>query len=599
MCGIAGIINTKNLKVNDNIISTVTDAAAHRGPDGRGVFIDNNVAIGHRRLSIIDLSNHANQPMQYGDDLFIVFNGEIYNYIEIKNELIKEGFYFSTKSDTEVILAAYKYWGKDCLNKFNGMWAFAIYDKAKQEVFCARDRFGVKPFYYATINNQFVFASEIKQLLVLMPNRKVNQQILADYLVTGFEEHKNTTFFESILKLPAAHFLLFDLKSNQYEIKKYYTIKTDSTISTLGIEDAVELYHNTFEDAVKLRMRSDVKVGTCLSGGVDSSVIAYYASKIYTGSNKFTAIHASSIDNNNDELPYAKTVSNSLNLDLQITKPTEASFIEVLNNLVTTQEEPFGSPSIAMQYFVMRMAKETGTTVLLDGQGGDETLLGYERYYPALIKSLPLVKKIAALKEISENSKLNLLQSVLYTMYFSNSSIRINQLKRKAAFYHKSFTSYVDYSPIIQLADSYNNIEQLQKLEIETTQLSHLLKYEDKNSMAHGIETRLPFLDYRCVETALSINIQHKINKGWTKYCLRKMADKKLPDSIIWRKNKIGFEAPTNVWLKNNEHIALQLKKSAILNKILKNVRVEQLDNKQKWKLFNIALWENVFQVEV
>jgi asparagine synthase (glutamine-hydrolysing) len=599
MCGIAGIINTKNLKVNDNIISTVTDAAAHRGPDGRGVFIDNNVAIGHRRLSIIDLSNHANQPMQYGDDLFIVFNGEIYNYIEIKNELIKEGFYFSTKSDTEVILAAYKYWGKDCLNKFNGMWAFAIYDKAKQEVFCARDRFGVKPFYYATINNQFVFASEIKQLLVLMPNRKVNQQILADYLVTGFEEHKNTTFFESILKLPAAHFLLFDLKSNLYEIKKYYTIKTDSTISTLGIEDAVELYHNTFEDAVKLRMRSDVKVGTCLSGGVDSSVIAYYASKIYTGSNKFTAIHASSIDNNNDELPYAKTVSNSLNLDLQITKPTEASFIEVLNNLVTTQEEPFGSPSIAMQYFVMRMAKETGTTVLLDGQGGDETLLGYERYYPALIKSLPLVKKIAALKEISENSKLNLLQSVLYTMYFSNSSIRINQLKRKAAFYHKSFTSYVDYSPIIQLADSYNNIEQLQKLEIETTQLSHLLKYEDKNSMAHGIETRLPFLDYRCVETALSINIQHKINKGWTKYCLRKMADKKLPDSIIWRKNKIGFEAPTNVWLKNNEHIALQVKKSAILNKILKNVKIENLDNKQKWKLFNIALWENVFQVEV
>ena len=599
MCGIAGIINTKNLKVNDNIISTVTDAAAHRGPDGRGVFIDNNVAIGHRRLSIIDLSNHANQPMQYGDDLFIVFNGEIYNYIEIKNELIKEGFYFSTKSDTEVILAAYKYWGKDCLNKFNGMWAFAIYDKAKQEVFCARDRFGVKPFYYATINNQFVFASEIKQLLVLMPNRKVNQQILADYLVTGFEEHKNTTFFESILKLPAAHFLLFDLKSNLYEIKKYYTIKTDSTISTLGIEDAVELYHNIFEDAVKLRMRSDVKVGTCLSGGVDSSVIAYYASKIYTGSNKFTAIHASSIDNNNDELPYAKTVSNSLNLDLQITKPTEASFIEVLNNLVTTQEEPFGSPSIAMQYFVMKMARNNGTTVLLDGQGGDETLLGYERYYPALIKSLPLVKKIAALKEISENSKLNLLQSVLYTMYFSNSSIRINQLKRKAAFYHKSFTSYVDYSPIIQLADSYNNIEKLQKLEIETTQLSHLLKYEDKNSMAHGIETRLPFLDYRCVETALSINIQHKINKGWTKYCLRKMADKKLPDSIIWRKNKIGFEAPTNVWLKNNEHIALQVKKSAILNKILKNVKIEHLDNKQKWKLFNIALWENVFQVEV
>jgi asparagine synthase (glutamine-hydrolysing) len=599
MCGIAGIINTKNLKVNDNIISTVTDAAAHRGPDGRGVFIDNNVAIGHRRLSIIDLSNHANQPMQYGDDLFIVFNGEIYNYIEIKNELIKEGFYFSTKSDTEVILAAYKYWGKDCLNKFNGMWAFAIYDKAKQEVFCARDRFGVKPFYYATINNQFVFASEIKQLLVLMPNRKVNQQILADYLVTGFEEHKNTTFFESILKLPAAHFLLFDLKSNLYEIKKYYTIKTDSTISTLGIEDAVELYHNIFEDAVKLRMRSDVKVGTCLSGGVDSSVIAYYASKIYTGSNKFTAIHASSIDNNNDELPYAKTVSNSLNLDLKITKPTEASFIEVLNNLVTTQEEPFGSPSIAMQYFVMKMARNNGTTVLLDGQGGDETLLGYERYYPALIKSLPLVKKIAALKEISENSKLNLLQSVLYTMYFSNSSIRINQLKRKAAFYHKSFTSYVDYSPIIQLADSYNNIEKLQKLEIETTQLSHLLKYEDKNSMAHGIETRLPFLDYRCVETALSINIQHKINKGWTKYCLRKMADKKLPDSIIWRKNKIGFEAPTNVWLKNNEHIALQVKKSAILNKILKNVKIEHLDNKQKWKLFNIALWENVFQVEV
>lgn len=597
MCGIAGIINQKNRAVEEAVINNLTDAVAHRGPDGRGVLINNNVALGHRRLSIIDLSTQANQPMCYGDDLAIVFNGEIYNYLEIKSTLIKQGFTFKTHSDTEVILAAYKHWGKNCLQHFNGMWAFAIYDKKNQEIFCARDRFGVKPFYYATINNQWVFGSEIKQLLTLQDKATVNKQILADYLIIGFEEHQETTFFENISKLMPAHYLTYNLAQHTYKIEKYYEVKINSALANLNEEDSIQAYKNVFESSINLRLRSDVKVGTCLSGGIDSSAVALFASKQYTqqGGGVFNAIHASSTEKLNDESSYAKIVSDYLRLQLYITQPTKQNFEETLNKVIEAQEEPFGSPSIMMQYFVMQKAKETGTTVMLDGQGGDETFLGYERYFPALVKALPAYKKPKALLNFAKYSKLSIAQTIFYYFYFTNANVRINRLKQKAAIYNNDFINQTNFDLVRKLSESYNDVHALQKMEISTTQLTHLLKYEDRNSMAHGIEARLPFLDFRCVETALSLNNEFKISKGWSKFLLRKMINQQLPDDIVWRKNKIGFEAPVQTWLSNNNNIDIAIKQSHLLNSILKKQTLNTLDFKTRWKLYNVALWEQRF----
>jgi asparagine synthase (glutamine-hydrolysing) len=601
MCGIAGIINQNNHVVDESVINSITDTVAHRGPDGRGIYIHNNIALGHRRLSIIDLSAHANQPMFYGDDLVIVFNGEIYNYIELREELKQAGFSFQTQSDTEVILAAYKHWGNSCLNRFNGMWAFAIYDKAKQKIFCARDRFGIKPFYYAVINHQFVFGSEIRQLLELMPQRKANLSVLADYFVTGFEEHKADTFFEGIRKLLPAHYLEYDLNTHRFNISRYYEVNIDPSVASLSLDESTALYESVFADAVKLRLRSDVKVGTCLSGGVDSSAVALFASQEYAKhtTQKFSAVNASSTEKHNDESGYAKTVSDALNLDLHITQPSADNFLSVLDKTIVTQEEPFGSPSIIMQYFVMQKARETGTIVMLDGQGGDETFLGYERYFPALVKSQPFIKRFLSLLEIAQNTKLNFAEVLFYYFYFTRSNIRIRRTKRRASIFKADFVAHTDFSLVKKFSDSYNDIIALQKMEIETTQLAHLLKYEDRNSMAHGIEARLPFLDYRCVETALAINNKFKIKDGWTKYIVRNMMNDNLPASIVWRTNKIGFEAPTSSWLRDSEEIENVIKQSVLLKSILKKISSEQWDNKLKWKLYNVAKWEQLFNVSV
>jgi asparagine synthase (glutamine-hydrolysing) len=600
MCGIAGIINQNNEIVDEALINRIIDAVAHRGPNGRGIYIDNNIALGHRRLSIIDLSEHANQPMFYGNDMVIVFNGEIYNYLEIREELKKEGFSFQTQSDTEVILAAYKHWGNNCLHQFNGMWAFAIYDKAKQKIFCARDRFGIKPFYSSIINHQFVFGSEIRQLIELMREKKANIPVLADYLVNGFEEHNNETFFEGILKLLPSHYLEYDISSHRFSISRYYEVKIDTSVSSLDFKEATDLYQRVFENAVKLRLRSDVKVGTCLSGGLDSSAVALTASQEYSKhtSQKFTAVHAASLEKENDESKYAAIVSDYLNLDLQITKPEVTDFISAADTIITVQEEPFGSPSIIMQYFVMQKARETGTIVMLDGQGGDETFLGYERYYPAMVKSLPFLHRFGALLEIAQNSKLNFAEIIFYHLYFTRSNIRIRRNKKRASLFKDAFIAQTDFNLIKRLSECYNDVYALQKMEIETTQLAHLLKYEDRNSMAHGIEARLPFLDYRCVETALSINNDFKIKDGWTKYPVRRMIDGKLPEEIVWRKNKIGFEAPVKTWLSSSTEINQAIQQSPLLNKIMKEKKPEQWDNKLKWKLYNIARWEKLFNVQ-
>ncbi len=603
MCGISGIINKNNKKVLKEEIKKINDLISHRGPDDEGFFFGDNFAFGHRRLAILDLSNDGHQPMHYLDKYTITYNGEIYNYLELREELIKEGYTFISNTDTEVILASYDKWGENCVNKFNGMWAFAIYNKEKNIIFCSRDRFGIKPFYYTEIDGKFIFGSEIKQLLPFFQINFVNTKVLMDYLILGYEEHTNETFFKNIYKLEQSHILIYDLETHIIQIKKYYDITKDYSKSNDKEKEAIEIYKKFFFESIKLRLRSDVKVGTCLSGGLDSSSIAAIASGFYNqiSDKKFVAIHAKSMESYNDESLFARKVADHCDLDLKIVEPTFEDFKNSIDDIIETQEEPFGSPSIVMQYFVMKKAKDEQCTVMLDGQGGDETLLGYERYYPAYLKSLSFQKALTDLFLSIKNSKLTLKQLIGYILYFTNYKIRLFRLQKKYNFIKKEYINIISTDILKNSSESYLDIYQLQYSEIYFTQLPHLLKYEDKNSMIHSIETRLPFIDFKVLETALSLNNKFKIYQGWTKYILRKVVERILPKEIVWRKNKFGFEAPTATWIGMLEN---EMKKtiysSILLSSILnKNFEFSKLDNKQKWKLFNIAKWERLYNIQI
>jgi len=606
MCGISGLISKKNESILRFEIEEMNHLITHRGPDGEGFYFGKNFAFGHRRLSIIDLSEKGHQPMTYLNKYTIIYNGEIYNYLELRHDLKELGYRFDSDSDTEVILAAYDHYGINCVNKFNGMWSFALYDKDKDLIFCSRDRFGVKPFYYTETDDKFILGSEIKQLVKYQIRRQVNIPVLIDYLVAGMDDHTNETFFQNIFKLEQSHNLVYNLKNHTYSISKYYEIGIDQEVSKLNETDSVRLYKNILFDSIKLRLRSDVKVGTCLSGGLDSSSVATIASSFYRSNspNKFTAITAKSLESATDESHFAQVVAKNADLNWYTTIPNAMDFYENLEKIISVQEEPFGSPSVFMQYKVFEKAKEHGCIVMLDGQGGDETLLGYERYYPAYLLSLGLLNGFCNFFASANNSRLSKKELFQYFFYFTNPTIRLKRLRMKFSFINKEYYDLMHRYCIVESSKSYNDIVLLQKFELTKLQLPHLLKYEDRNSMHHSIESRLPFIDYRLVETAISINNSYKIKDGWTKYILRKAIEEIVPLEIAWRKSKLGFNAPEKIWISDiAELMKLHITNSEIIGKISAKGDVikhfDKLSLRVKWRLFNIAKWEEIFNVRI
>lgn len=600
MCGISGIIHKNGTPVTHNEIQPMNDLIAHRGPDGHGLFFDKGLALGHRRLAILDVSLAGHQPMLYSDRYVITFNGEIYNYLELREQLCIAGYAFASKTDTEVILAAYDKWGADCVSRFNGIWSFALYDKRKAEIFCSRDRFGVKPFYFADTPDKFVFGSEIKQILngANVP-AVANMIAVRDFLVEGYHDHTDQTFFRGIHSLPAGHNLVFSVAANSFQKKRYYSLDTQPGLPDLDDHTATSLLFSNLKRAVNYQLRSDVKVGVCLSGGVDSSSLAALSAQIYNAGplGRMQGIHAKSSEKHTDESAYARELAACSNIELSVIEPTAEEFIGAIDEVVYAQEEPFTTPSIFMQYFLYQKAQRIGCKVMLDGQGADEILLGYERYYSAHLLSMPALLAAREIFLIEHNSKLTFRAILANLAYFAIAGMRIWSLQRRSRFLKKEYTK--DFPNIVTLSKGIRDIRALQKMEIESFQLPHLLRYADRNSMRHSVEARVPFLDHELVETCYGISNKLKIKDGWTKHILRVAMHGLVPPKVLWRKNKFGFEAPTASWISEvSGAMELAIRQSPLLEKMCQGrLDFKKINRATFWILYSIAKWEAAYAV--
>lgn len=602
MCGIFGLVS-KIGAVDVDLVDRLTDLVAHRGPDGRGVRVCGNVGLGHRRLAIIDLSAGGAQPMRDRRyPIWITYNGEIYNYLELRGELQRLGFAFETGSDTEVLLAAYVCWGEKCLDRFNGMWSFAIFDERDNTLFCARDRFGVKPFYYLDTDSEFAFGSEIRQLLPLIGRPIADDDLVNDFLVCGLTDHTSRTFFKGIDKLLPGHLMRVDVATGRLRVERYYSLAT--RIVDVRRDEVAGAVRDLLDDATKLRLRSDVRVGTCLSGGLDSSSVATLAARHYAlGSNEaFFAITAVSQQASNNEMNYAAEIATKSKLSWLCTEPTYEDFASTAAKLLEVQEEPFGGPSIMMQYQVMQTARANGVIVLLDGQGGDETLLGYRRYYAAWLLEYLRRDGIRGFcsgfaDAVKAGTSIGWL--TIYLLGVSSAGIREAFYRWQYRFLKKPQLPQA----LRRFARHTRDALAMQILEITESNLPMLLRFEDKNSMRFGVETRLPFLDYRFVEFALGLPLRVKLHRGWTKWPLREAMRDELPTTIRWRKDKIGFAAPDQLWLTRHSPVMYaKVMDSRLLTryvnmKALKG-RFHRLDLGMRWRLYCVALWGEHFEVE-
>lgn len=606
MCGISGLIYmNKGIKYPENYLKKMTERVSHRGPDGNGIYTYQNVGFGHTRLSIIDLSKKGRQPMNYKNKYTITYNGEIYNYKELRDKLTGMGYKFSNETDTEVILAAYDHWGQKCVEKFNGMWAFAIHDKDSEIIFLSRDRFGIKPLYYLSTGDKFLFGSEIKQLLQFS-NRKANFDRIYDYLILSKDEHDSHTFFSDIFKVPSGSNMVYDLKKNYFKIIRYYSIKIFSENKNLKLEKSYKGFKDLLYKSIKLRLRSDVEVGSCLSGGLDSSAIVSVVSSINKGISSFNlkTFHAKFLKSpSTDESDFVKMISSNLPIKSNIIEIDDNDIINLSDESIKIQEEPFLSPSVILQLIIMRESKKNNCKVLLDGQGGDEVLLGYERYFSKIIFDAKWNQKLGLFFNFSRNSKLKFLDLIKYYLYFNINLVRTFLVFKRSSFILKSkeFKKWKKNSkPFFKRSTS---IVDLQKNEITDNQLPHLLRYEDKNSMSCSVETRLPFLDYRLVEYVLSIPSALKVSNGWSKYILRKSMEDELPYEICWRKNKLGFELNEKKIMDYLEEDFYEILSRSDLSKSLfdynvLNTKFTRLSSRYKWRLYNILKWEEIFQIK-
>lgn len=588
MCGIAGILQLDPNVFHQEHLKKMTDALSHRGPDGEGFWQNSlhNILFGHRRLAIIDLSDAAAQPFNYLDRYTVLHNGEIYNYIELREELKKHGYYFRTQSDTEVLAAAYDYWQEECLEQFDGMFAFTIWDEKEKEFFAARDRFGEKPFYYIYDENNktFLFASEIKAFWSIGLGKTFNRKMLFNFLTIGYTDNPlqpDETFYDEVKKLPAASFLKIKLQSNiLIEVEKYWDLDAEEQEKKILDENAVEKFAELFTISIKRRLRSDVPLGTSLSGGLDSSSIAATIAKLQTLSLRLQTFSAIFPGFEKNEEKYIDEVAGHLSLRSFKTIVRDEEIPLLFQKIVQQQDEPFGSAGTLPQYKVFALAKENNVKVLLDGQGADEILAGYHKYYKWYWQELFRKRKLMSGGELKKARELGITEkfgfrNVVASLFPDFASVFLERQYLLHALKQEDLSKEFVH---LQSKEAYYTTPTIFTLNgvlyFNTCMhgLEELLRYADRNSMVHGREVRLPFLNHELVEFLFTLPSRYKMRDGRTKWTLRKAMEKKLPDSIVWRQDKIGLEPPQLAWmqLSSVQEMIHEAKRKLVNEKVLK-----------------------------
>lgn len=627
MCGIAACVFRKS-EIDKKKFEAMTDVISYRGPDDRGFYYDNGLAMGHRRLSIIDLSKDGHQPFEMVDGYVIIFNGEIYNYIELREDLEKSGYKFVTKTDTEVIVQSYIKWGTECVSHFNGMWAFVIYDKKKRVLFCSRDRFGVKPFYYTEQEGLFLIASEIKQFFeVLERNPYADLDRLTRYIVRGDVSEPPYTMFKDVYQLEPGTNLTYDIESHSFSKFRYYSLD-EKMDNSLPYNEACDLFRDTFIKSVSLRLRSDVQVGYFLSGGLDSSSIVCTADKLRRGSlqndkryeqHTITSCYE---DKRYDEQEFVNAVVEVTDVKVHKVYPDTNNIWKDVDEILWHMDEPVFGASGVSQWSVCGEAAKQGLTVVLDGQGSDEQLAGYSDFYTVLYIDLLRKGKIRELKnEIvayisAKEDKTNGLSLMSIITSAIKDWLTPELLDRYVKRMHYRYIAGLPFDKKT-LRNVYRNIDVYPRRDPEkfiqkymTDELIGILHNLDRKTMAFSLEARNPFLDYRLVEAVSKMPLEFKIRNGWTKAVLRDGMNGIIPEKVQWRKSKLAFVAPVEKWINENRLMyGEELKKSLnYLSGVIDVDRVMGWYAKKKtlslrecnlvWRIIISGRWVNAFHID-
>lgn len=624
MCGIAGIVNLGQEpipEINDRL-RVMNHVQRHRGPDGDGIWFlkDQSVGFSHKRLSIIDLET-GKQPMSDSYGVTITYNGEIYNYVELRNEL-KE-YTFHTTSDTEVILAAYAKWGTECVSKLRGMFSFAIWDERANRLFCARDRFGIKPFYFAQVENVLYFASEVKAILPFLTELETDSDSLKDYLFFQLCLD-GKTLFKNVQELPAAHTLV--VENGRIRLAKYWEVHY-----TLDFEHTPNYFEERLryliEDSVKVHVRSDVPVGAYVSGGVDSGIIAGIASKYETKGGRFCAFNGRfPLGDLYDETVYASSIAELHNMQFLQQDISSLDFIESIRKVIYHLDYPVAGPGSFPQYHVSKLAG-ANRKVVLGGQGGDEIFGGYTRY---LIAYFEQCIKGAIDGTLNNGNYVVTYESIIPNLQsLKNYKPLLKQFWKEGLFedLDQRYFRLINRAPDLKSEINWNELgnyspfESFQKIfnganvgkESYFDKMTHfdfktllpaLLQVEDRMSMAHGVESRVPFLDHPIVEFAATIPADVKFKNGSLKKILVNSMRSELPDLVVNRKDKMGFPVPLNEWLGGElKEFCLDIfssdksKGRQYLNssEIVKGLTQESRFGRRIWGLLSLELWYQEF----
>lgn len=600
MCGILAGVSFKG-RIDRDRFEAALEALAHRGPDGAGTHYTSvtstaEVALGHRRLAVFDLSSAGLQPMADTRGRTIIYNGEVFNWPELRQELEAFGYMFHTKTDTEVILAAYDKWGPDCVTRFDGFWAIVLLDQSPgkpPQLFFSRDHFGIKPLYYRVDQDLILVSSEIGPInSYLGRDPEIDVQELARHVVLHCAEDSERTIYRGVFELNPASNILVDLESGALRQWTYWRPDRDQRFE--GSQDAaLEKFGELFENSVRLRLRADREVALTLSGGIDSSAIAVAINRI--GNVSVRAFTSHFPDRQEiDETRYATLVAQRLGFEHTLVQPALENLSEEERKLTKHQELMYGGFSLLVNWAVVKQIAKSGVALFLTGQGGDELFLGYERYYVpylmALLRDDP-ASVWKSFKEASRNSRLSLSELMAYSVYFSSTKLRGWRYRREArTVFNEAFIGVAEGAPTPLPASQFD----LQTREIAGQQLRHLLRYDDRTAAAFGLESRPAFLDRRLVEFALSLGWDYKLHGGWTKYVIRRYLDRYGFPEIAWRREKLGYNAPTTAWtdalIRTN---AERLSHAGGLRYLKPGIEIDNVPERMRFLVYNLLTTAN------